>query len=53
MLSDQTLTGFPLDGSYFLNIVCLLVEKSREAVERRYRGESCLEKREDCGAMLL
>ena len=37
MFSDHRLTGFPLDGSYFLNIVGLLVEKSREAVERRYR----------------
>jgi len=39
MFSDQKLMCFPPDGSYFLNIVGLLVEKSREVVEIEERRE--------------
>ena len=39
MFSDQKLMCFPPDGSYFLNIVGLLVEKSRDVVEIEKRRE--------------
>ena len=39
MFSDQKLMCFPPDGSYFLKIVGLLVEKSRDVVEMEKRRE--------------